>query len=132
MFWHSPTLPVSRRFESQACQGGYCLVTKKYWVFFTYGPSEWTGSGVRGAPAETLHAWKVGGDLWDPEKQVWVDKVLMRSSTPLTFIPNTCGYGKEKLKCSFRGWSKDEHCFYLRDYKFVRGLFAETGGELWA
>ena len=132
MFWHNHALPASRRFESEACRGGYCLVTKKYWVFFTYGPCEWTGHDVRGTPAETLHAWKVPGDLWDPEKQVYVEKVLNGSSTPLAFIPTTRGSGKEKLKCSFRGWSKDEHCLYLRDHKFVRGLFAETGGEPWA
>ena len=77
MFWHNHALPASRRFESEACKGGYCLVTKKYWVFFTYGPCEWTGHDVRSTPAETLHAWKVPGDLWDPEKQVWVEKVLM-------------------------------------------------------
>lgn len=111
------------------CQGAYCIVTKKYWVCFTYGPSEWTGHNVHGTPVETLHAWKVGGDLWDPHSEIWVDKVMMGSQTPLIFVPNTRGHGKEKLRCNVRGWSENEHGFYLRDHKFVRGLFAETGGE---
>ena len=79
---------------------------------------------MSGGPLSTLHAWKVPGDLWDTGSGTVVDKVL--PGREIVFHP---GKGKEKLKCVFRGWNKEEHGFYLKDHLFLRGIFAETQGE---
>jgi len=107
-----------------AGEGGYSLVTNKYWVFFDCGPREWTGRDVRGGPQHTMHAWKVPGDLLDVATGSVVEKVLPGVAS--RFHP---GRGKEKLKSVFRGWSQEEHGFYLKDHQFLRGIFAETQGE---
>ena len=107
-----------------ASVGGYSLLTNKYWVFFECGPLEWTGRDVRGGPQHTLHAWKVPGDLYDVNTSCPVEKVM--EGLEIGFAP---GRGKEKLKCVFRGWSQEEHGFFLKDHQFLRGIFAETQGE---
>jgi len=118
-----PLLDLARSGDATIINGGYAVLTNKYWVFFECGPRVWTGRDVRGGPKHMLHAWKVPGDLWNGTTGEQVEQVV--PGEPILFHP---GKGKEKLKNAFRGWSHEEHNFFLKDHHFVRGIFAETQG----